>query len=110
MRRADIYSLFWLARWFNGRKKRLDELLNEHNSNLRSLLIDLLDEPCYEIKAISLLGFLVTADFSSEIIEILSIVPPKSVDYVQLLLFSDDELEGLVDDHFVPSGTRNLVM
>ena len=110
MRRTDIYSLFWLTRWFNGRKKRLDEQVLEHHSNLRSLLLDALDEPCYEIKAINLLGFLVTADFSSENIEILSIIPPKSVDYVQLLLFSDDELEGLEDEHLVSLNTRNSVL
>ncbi len=98
MRRADIYSLVWLTRWLNGRRKRLDELLVVHQANLRSLILEYLEVPLKGIQTIEIIGFKITANFENGGIEFISIVPPETSDYVQLLLFSDDELEGLFDD------------
>lgn len=109
MRKADIHSLIWLTRWLNGRRKRLDELLSEHQANLCSLILEFLEAPFEGIQTIELMGFKVTANFNNDVIEFLSIIPPKSIDYVQLLLFSDEELEVLDDDQLVQISTSNSI-
>ncbi len=91
MRIGDIRSLFWLSRWHNGRADRIQEIHDEHLSNLYHLVLSDVGNLPKGKHSIELCGFDICLSISSSGFEIVSIKPPDFLEGFQLELFIDDE-------------------
>lgn len=98
MRKADLKSLVWLARWYGGRAKRMAEIHQAHLGNLQSLVLDELGGIPQDEATLSFYGFSVTVSFGATGIEVSAITPPTILNGDQLLLFAEDDAEWLAED------------
>ncbi len=91
MRIGDIRSLFWLSRWYNGRSERLQEIHDQHISNLFQLLISEMGNLAPGEQSVSFNGFDICLSIGQVGLEIISIEPPDALDGIQLELFCEEE-------------------
>ncbi|MBU1023419.1 hypothetical protein KKB99_03930 [bacterium] len=91
MRIGDIRSLFWLSHWYNGRSERLQEIHDQHISNLFQLLISEMGSLPKGEQSISFYGFNICLSMGQSGLEIISIEPPEALDVIQLELFCEEE-------------------
>ena len=88
---GDIRSLCWLSRWHNGRSDRIQEIHDEHLSNLYHLVLPDVGNLPIGKHSIQLCGFDICISINPSGFEIVSIKPPENLDVFQLELFIDDE-------------------